>query len=168
MLLTTCFSSFANHLFFDHKKYDVLLCFRGPDTRKSLVDHLYQSLTQADIDAFLDSHELNKGEDIASSLERGRRCSRIRIPIFSTNFAQSPWCLKEVSLMCRLNHGLTIPLFYTVTPTQVRYPDKGPFAEAFRKHYSDGRYSTHEIDEWKSALFKVSNLSGWSLEDSSG
>eukprot|EP01018_Ginkgo_biloba_P038769 Gb_13884 [translate_table: standard] len=122
----------------------------------------------AGIDAFLDSHKLQKGDDIAASLERAIRSSRIRIPIFSTNFAQSAWCLRDVSLMCRIEHGLTIPLFYNVPPTQVRYPDTGPFAEAFKKHYSHGRYSAHVIDEWKNALFKVSNLSGWSLEDSSG
>eukprot|EP01018_Ginkgo_biloba_P038744 Gb_03482 [translate_table: standard] len=158
----------AKHFFFNVTKHDVFLSFRGPDVRKNFVDHLYHSLTISGIDAFLDSHKLNKGDDIASSLEQAIRGSRIRIPIFSTNFAQSAWCLKEVSLMSRLEHGLTIPLFYNVTPTQVRYPNKGPFGDAFEKHYNLGRYSRDEIDGWKNALIKVSNLSGWSLEDSYG
>ena len=68
--------------------------------------------------------------------------------------------------------AIVVPLFYNVTPSQVGHPDqshRSPFAEAFEEHERCERYSTQEVDEWKAALFTLSNLSGWSLqEDTNG
>lgn len=100
--------------------------------------------------------------------------SRILIPIFSTNYAESVWCLREASFIARqvlLTPGkgstIAIPLFYNVTPSQVRRPAQldGPYAEAFREHERSGRYSTQEICEWKAALFQLCRFSGWSLQE---
>lgn len=59
-----------------------------------------------------------------------------------------------------------VPLFYNVSPSQVAHPADqshgGPFAEAFQGHESRGEYGPQEIDEWKAALFALSNLSTWS------
>ena len=49
-------------------RYDVFLSFRGPDVRKDFVDHLYNALTSAGIHVFLDSHQLNKGDNITTTL----------------------------------------------------------------------------------------------------
>eukprot|EP01018_Ginkgo_biloba_P036119 Gb_11158 [translate_table: standard] len=160
---------------FHNNKYRVFLSFRGKDVRKSLVDHLYQSLVAAGISTFLDSEELEKGDDIKSSLEKAIVESEIYIPIFSTNYAESSWCLKELSLMCshistsKSPHKM-IPLFYKVEPSHVRYPDgeKSPYAKYFRDHSKKARHNTDTIDQWKDALEKASSLSGWSLEDASG
>eukprot|EP01018_Ginkgo_biloba_P019379 Gb_11526 [translate_table: standard] len=46
---------------FHNNQYHVFLSFRGSDVRKSLVDHLYQSLVAAGVRTFLDSKELKKG-----------------------------------------------------------------------------------------------------------
>eukprot|EP01018_Ginkgo_biloba_P008208 Gb_25646 [translate_table: standard] len=151
-------------------KYHVFLSFRGPDVRQSFVDHLYNALKIAGINTFIDSEKLEKGEDIGVSLEQAIDGSAIRIPIFSKNFADSPWCLNEVSQMCKSARGrLTIPLFYDVTPADVRYPAlKGKFAQAFQKHISKGRYTLDKIDEWKSSLFQLASLSGWTLDNTCG
>eukprot|EP01018_Ginkgo_biloba_P036024 Gb_36252 [translate_table: standard] len=63
-----------------------------------------------------------------------------------------------------------IPLFYKVEPSHVRYPDgeRSPYAIAFRKHSTKGRYATDTINQWKNALKQASDLSGFSLEDASG
>lgn len=62
-----------------------------------------------------------------------------------------------------------VPLFYNVSPSQVAHPADqshgGPFAEAFQGHESGGEYGLQEIDEWKAALFALSNLSRWSVQD---
>jgi hypothetical protein len=93
------------------------------------------------------------------------------IPIFSTNYAESAWCLREVSLIARhqkKGSAIAVPLFYNVTPSQVRHPDRsqdGPYREAFQEHENSGKYSPQKIDEWKAALFTLSNLSGWSLQE---
>eukprot|EP01018_Ginkgo_biloba_P008218 Gb_33268 [translate_table: standard] len=151
------------------RKYDVFLSFRGEDVRKTFVDHLYNSLDTAGVNAFLDSQKLNKGDDIGSIIQEAIENSAIQIPVFSRNYAQSHWCLDEVSQMCK-SLGLVIPLFYDVLPSDVRYPDKAgsPFAEAFQKHKNGGRYTEERIAEWKSALYKVSSSSGWSRDDTSG
>eukprot|EP01018_Ginkgo_biloba_P038209 Gb_27866 [translate_table: standard] len=148
------------------KKYDLFLTFRGLDVRTTFVDHLYHSLTLAGIHTFLDSEELEKGKDIGMSLEDAIHYSQILIPIFSPRYAESPWCLKEVCLMCSSKNTI-IPLFYNVEPRDVRYPEKGPYAQSFQKHVTGDRHSPDTVSEWKKALKEVSDLSGWSLEATS-
>eukprot|EP01018_Ginkgo_biloba_P036477 Gb_18407 [translate_table: standard] len=165
----------STQMAFHNNKYRVFLSFRGTDVRKSLVDHLYQSLVAAGISTFLDSEELEKAHDIQSSLEKAIEESEIYIPIFSTNYAESSWCLEELSVMCshiskpNSTHKL-IPLFYQIEPWQVRYPDneRSPYANAFHDHSTRARYTTHTISKWKNALKEASSLSGWSLDTTSG
>eukprot|EP01018_Ginkgo_biloba_P038190 Gb_26048 [translate_table: standard] len=145
------------------KKYDVFLSFRGPDVRTTFVDHLYCSLTVAGIHTFIDSEELLKGKDIEKSLKDAIDHSEILIPIFSPHYAESKWCLKELCLMCS-SKSTIVPLFYNVEPSDVRYPEKGPYAQAFQKHVTEDRHSPDTVNGWKKALKEVSDLSGWSLE----
>eukprot|EP01018_Ginkgo_biloba_P036403 Gb_12319 [translate_table: standard] len=158
-----------------NNKYGVFHNFRGADVRESLVDHLYRSLTAAGIPTFLDSEELEKGHDIQSSLKKAIEDSEIYIPIFSTNYAQSPWCLQELTLMCshlstsNSTHKM-IPLFYQIEPRQVRHHDdeRSPYEKAFHDYSRKRRYTPETINQWKNSLKKASDLSGWSLEDASG
>eukprot|EP01018_Ginkgo_biloba_P030824 Gb_14946 [translate_table: standard] len=147
------------------KKYHVFLSFRGLDVRSTLVDHLYHSLTAAGIHTFLDSEKLEKGQDIGVSLKDAIHHSDILIPIFSTRYADSSWCLQELCLMCSSENKI-IPLFYDVKPSDVRYPHKGVYAVALHKHQD--RHSPHTVNQWKDALKQISSLSGWSLEAASG
>ncbi|XP_059076851.1 disease resistance protein Roq1-like [Cryptomeria japonica] len=157
----------------ERKKYDAFLSFRGPDVKKTLVDHLYQSLFPAGVNVFIDSEKLEKGQNIGTNLEQAIQDSTIYIPIFSPDYSTSEWCLKEVSLMWKLKSTSTypivmIPLFYNVEPCEVRYAEWiGPYAEAFTKHRTKGRHSEGEIEGWSDALNRVSCLSGWSLKETS-
>eukprot|EP01018_Ginkgo_biloba_P008335 Gb_08632 [translate_table: standard] len=150
-----------------NKKYHVFLSFRGPDVRKTLVDHLFESLSTAGVHVFVDNERLEKGKIIGLSLKEAIEDTVIHIPIFSKNYAQSTWCLDEVTQMCASN-GLVIPLFYDVQPSDVRYPRKGEYAQAFDKHYRERRYTEDTISAWISALHQVSSLSGWTMETTSG
>lgn len=154
----------------EHKRrYHVFLSFRGPDVRYNLVDHLFQSLSTAGLHVFLDSERLEKGENIEMNLLEAIQNSTIHIPIFSPDYASSPWCLKELSFMWASRSSVDsrlIPLFYKVDPSDVRYPDKkGPYSDALQRHRGKGRYASEEMDAWKEALHQVSLLSGWSLAD---
>ncbi|XP_057871462.2 disease resistance protein RUN1 [Cryptomeria japonica] len=151
----------------EQKKYHVFLSFRGSDTRQKLVDHLFESLSAAGIHVFLDSERLRRGENIDRSLRQAIEDTCIHIPIFSTNYADSPWCLKEVTEM-RKSTGLIIPLFYDVEPADVRHPDARKYARAFASHSQRKRYPLETITEWKEALQYVSSLSGWSMQITSG
>ncbi|GLJ08999.1 hypothetical protein SUGI_0099810 [Cryptomeria japonica] len=154
-------SSAEPSLSFDvDKTFDVFLSFRGPDTRERFVRRLYDALVQEGILTFLDQESLKKGDHIPTSLERGITESRICIPIFSKNFPQSKWCLKEVSLMVK--SGVKIcPLFYDVLPTVLRCRDGSEYAEYFKQHESQKGLSAELIHEYKNALDGVSNLFGW-------
>ncbi|KAL3726324.1 hypothetical protein ACJRO7_031244 [Eucalyptus globulus] len=145
--------------------YEVFLSFRGPDTRAGFTDFLYVSLIDAGIRAYRDDEELRVGEEIGPELLQAIKQSRISIPIFSTRYASSKWCLKELVQMveCKKNMGQKImPIFYDVEPSQVRH-QTGGYEQAFIEHESKGRYSDETISKWKAALSEVGALKGWDL-----
>ncbi|PKI39292.1 hypothetical protein CRG98_040348 [Punica granatum] len=87
-------------------EYEVFLSFRGPDTRESFTDCLYNSL------------------------------SKISIPIFSKRYASSKWCLRELSLIAeryRENKQIVMPIFFDVRPDQVKN-QTGNYDAALRQH----------------------------------
>ncbi|PKI39293.1 hypothetical protein CRG98_040349 [Punica granatum] len=115
-------------------EYEVFLSFRGPDTRESFADCLYNSL------------------------------SKISIPIFSKRYASSKWCLRELSLIAeryRENKQIVMPIFFDVTPDQVKN-QTGNYDAALRQHA--GKYPQC-VGEWRSALSELGRLKGWPLKD---
>ncbi|GLJ34204.1 hypothetical protein SUGI_0687490 [Cryptomeria japonica] len=85
----------------------------------------------------------------------------LHIAILSHNYAQSSWCLDELSFMLRTGTKI-IPIFYHVEPSDARWviQGKGIYADAFSQHEKKGRFSSEKIEEWKRALHDVSFLSG--------
>ena len=156
--------------FHSDKEFHVFLSFRGKDVRMTLVDHLYEALTAAGLNVFLDTHKLKRGEIIGWSLERAVDSSAVRIPIFSEGYANSAWCLKEAARMLT-TPGLIIPLFYKVDPTHIRYPEgnSSPYKQAFEKHHArPERFQNGEIEGWKDALLQICSRSGWSMDVTGG
>ena len=49
-------------------KYDVFLNFRGVDTHKNFMDHLYTTLNQKGVFTFKDDKNLERGESILLEL----------------------------------------------------------------------------------------------------
>ncbi|KAJ6947414.1 disease resistance protein RUN1-like [Populus alba x Populus x berolinensis] len=146
--------------------YDVFLSFRGEDTRKTFVDHLYTALVQAGIHTFRDDDELPRGEEISEHLLEAIRESKISIVVFSKGYASSRWCLNELVeiLKCKRKKTgqIVLPIFYDIDPSDVR-KQTGSFAEAFDKH--EERFEEKLVKEWRKALEDAGNLSGWSLND---
>ncbi|XP_048137699.1 disease resistance protein L6-like isoform X3 [Rhodamnia argentea] len=143
-------------------KYDVFLSFRGPDTRRTVADVLYESLVDAGISVYRDTEELTVGESIGPELVHAINDSRIHMPIFSEGYASSSWCLQELAHMvkCRsesAGHEI-VPLFYGVSPSDVRLRT-GSYSEALLKH--ERRYGEETVREWKEALREVADLKGW-------
>ncbi|KAK3441759.1 hypothetical protein EUGRSUZ_B01756, partial [Eucalyptus grandis] len=141
--------------------YDVFLSFRGPDTRLGIVDSLYQRLRDAGIRTFIDNEELHVGEEFGPDLLKAIRHSKIAIPFFSKNYAASKWCLNELVEMmeCRkTRRQMVMPIFYHVTPSDVRY-QCGSYEEAFLSH--EKKFDGNNISKWKAALKDVANLMGW-------
>ena len=145
-----------------HWKYDVFLSFRGQDTRRNFVCHLHKALDSKAINAFIDSEDLCKGNDL-SELLRAIETSRLSIIVFSQNYASSRWCLKELVtiLECAATKKQSVvPIFYEVDPSDIRKL-KGSFAEAIAKHEQDSDADMEEVNRWKIALTETSNRSGW-------
>ncbi|TQD96966.1 hypothetical protein C1H46_017446 [Malus baccata] len=143
-------------------KYDVFINFRGEDTRRCFVSHLYKALNQKAINTFIDAEELRKGSDL-SQLLTAIQDSRVSIVVFSQNYASSTWCLKELVQILDCMDGknqLVMPLFYQVDPSDVRKA-KRSFEEAFAELEGHSNTDMEEVRRWRSALTRATNLSGW-------
>ncbi|GJT23582.1 Toll/interleukin-1 receptor domain-containing protein [Tanacetum coccineum] len=104
-------------------KYDVFFSFRGEDTRKNFIDHLYFALEQKSIHTYKDDERIKKGKTISDELLKAIEDSKFYIIAFSKNYASSSWCLDElVQIMeCQKTTDHTAyPVFYDVEPTEVR------------------------------------------------
>nr|XP_043621090.1 TMV resistance protein N-like [Erigeron canadensis] len=139
-------------------KYDVFLSFRGEDTRKTFVDHLYNALVQQTVCTYKDNEKLSRGDTIGPSLLRAIQESQIALIVFSKNYAESSWCLDELAyiMKCKEERGqIVIPIFYGVDPSYLR-KQNGQIGKAFSKHRKSARFET-----WRKALNDASNIAGW-------
>ncbi|GKC93953.1 Toll/interleukin-1 receptor domain-containing protein [Tanacetum coccineum] len=142
-------------------KYDVFLSFRGEDTRKNFVDHLYHALKQKSIVTYKDDENIKQGKMISDELIKAIEDSKFYIIVFSKNYVSSCWCLEElVKIMeCQKGFGHTAyPVFYDVEPTEVR-KQTGSVGDAFAKHKED-----EAARKWREALKEASDLAGWELK----
>ncbi|KAJ0532058.1 putative TIR domain, P-loop containing nucleoside triphosphate hydrolase [Helianthus annuus] len=142
-------------------KYDVFLSFRGEDTRKTFVDHLYHALHNRGITTYKDDEKIEQGKRIDDQLMRSIEDSRIYIIVFSKNYASSSWCLDElVKIMeCHKTTGRTAyPVFFNVEPTEVRH-QSGAVKEAFAKHEKK-----EAAGIWRDAMKEVADLAGRELK----
>ncbi|KAH9725802.1 ADP-ribosyl cyclase/cyclic ADP-ribose hydrolase [Citrus sinensis] len=152
-----------------HWPYDAFLSFRGADTRKSFISHLYAALNGKGIYVFKDDKELERGASISPGLLKAIETSRISIIVFSQNYASSTWCLDELVkiVQCKNKNDhqqMVFPIFYDVEPTVVR-KQTGSFREAFFKHEEVFRESLERVKKWRDALEEVANISGWELKE---
>ncbi|XP_042482201.1 disease resistance protein RUN1-like [Macadamia integrifolia] len=144
--------------------YDVFVNFRGPDTRTNFTSLLYKALIKDGVRAYRDSEELWEGEEICPSLIRAIQGSEISIPIFSKNYAESKYCLRELAEIweCHVSNGQAIlPVFIDVEPRNVGH-QKGSFERPFQEHQR--KCDSTEVKSWKNALKEVGNLKGWPLK----
>ncbi|KAM0014932.1 putative TIR domain, P-loop containing nucleoside triphosphate hydrolase [Helianthus debilis subsp. tardiflorus] len=144
--------------------YDVFLSFRGEDTRKGFVDHLYTALQHKGIYTYKDDETLPRGESIGPTLLRAIQDSRVAVVVFSKNYADSSWCLAELAhiIECVDNRGqILMPIFYYVDPSDVRKL-KRKYEEAFSKHETENK---EKVESWRKALEKAGSISGWTIND---
>ncbi|XP_004296351.1 PREDICTED: TMV resistance protein N-like [Fragaria vesca subsp. vesca] len=146
-------------------KYDVFLSFRGADTRKGITADIYDGLDRRGIKTFMDDPDLKVGDVISPTLQEAIKKSRFAIVVLSKNYASSTWCLEELREICECmkDQNRILPLFYHVDPCDVRY-QKRSFEEAFSNHETSGRHESEKVKQWRDALNKVANFSGWSTQ----
>ncbi|PSS30011.1 TMV resistance protein like [Actinidia chinensis var. chinensis] len=156
--------------------YHVFLSFRGKDTRKTFIDHLYATLSGAGLCTFRDDEGIERCENVNSELEKAIKAARSSIIVFSKTYASSRWCLNELVMILehkRASGHVILPVFYDVVPSQVRH-QTGSFAEAFGRHKelfmteTDERkkeYLRNKVEGWRKALREVANLAGMDLQN---
>ncbi|KAL7587750.1 hypothetical protein Lser_V15G37501 [Lactuca serriola] len=139
-------------------KYHVFLSFRGEDTRRNFVDHLYSALEQQGIYTYKDDETLSRGELIGPALMKAIEESQIAVIIFSENYADSSWCLDELAYIMKCKDTksqIIIPIFYGVDPSEVR-KQKRKYGEAFAKHELENK---KKAKSWGQAV--IEDLWGW-------
>ncbi|CAJ1949234.1 unnamed protein product [Sphenostylis stenocarpa] len=125
---------FLRDQYHDNRNFEVFLSFRGEDTRASFTSYLYAALQNEGIFVFKDDESLPRGSQISPSLRIAIEASRISIVVFSKNYAESRWCLKELEkiMECHRTMGhVVLPVFYDVDPSEVRHL-RGDFGKAFQ------------------------------------
>ncbi|PWA34334.1 disease resistance protein (TIR-NBS-LRR class) family [Artemisia annua] len=143
-------------------KYDVFISFRGEDTRKTFVDHLYEALKDKCIETYKDDEKIERGKTINNQLIQAIKDSRIFIIVFSKNYASSSWCLDElVEIMdCQKTRDQTAyPIFFDVEPTEVRN-QSGEFGKAFLENQKEDA-----VGKWIEALKGAAGLAGLELKN---
>ncbi|XP_019157502.1 PREDICTED: disease resistance protein ADR2-like [Ipomoea nil] len=89
----------------------------------------------------------------------------ISIIVFSKTYASSRWCLEELVKIVECKekaNQVILPVFYDVDPSKVR-KQTGGFGKALAQHQQ--RFGTKRVSQWKTALTKVANFSGWDLQN---
>ncbi|KAJ6918252.1 hypothetical protein NC651_012477 [Populus alba x Populus x berolinensis] len=141
-------------------KHDVFLSFRGTNTRNSFTSHLYHALQRNQIDAYIDDR-LDGGEKIEPAILERIEESNISVVIFSENYADSTFCLRELSkiLECmETKQQMVLPVFHQLDPCQVQKLT-GSYGDALCKHEKD--CGSKEVESWRYALKEIANLKGW-------
>ncbi|KAK7407269.1 hypothetical protein VNO78_09029 [Psophocarpus tetragonolobus] len=143
------------------KKHDVFLSFRGEDTRDNFTSHLYNALSQAKLETYIDN-KLEKGDEISQALIQAIQHSLVSVVIFSLNYATSKWCLDEIAkiIQCKDEGHIVVPVFYRIDPSHIR-KQQGSFKEAFEKHQQDQNITKDRVQGWREALTAAANLAGW-------
>nr|XP_016496149.1 PREDICTED: TMV resistance protein N-like [Nicotiana tabacum]XP_016496150.1 PREDICTED: TMV resistance protein N-like [Nicotiana tabacum] len=163
-------SAYASTSQFPRWNYKVFLSFRGDDTRRTFIGHLFKGLENSGIFTFHDDKRLEHGASISDELLKAIEQSQVALVVFSKNYATSRWCLDElVKIMeCKDQCGQTvIPVFYDVDPSHVRKQTES-FAEAFDKHetsYKDDDEGMQKLQRWRNALTAAANLKGYDVRD---
>ncbi|XP_059310092.1 disease resistance protein Roq1-like [Lycium ferocissimum] len=144
------------------KTYDAFLNFEVEDNSKSFTSHLYEAFERSGLKTFKDDVSLIAGTEISAELLEAIEESRTAIPIFSRDYASSPWCLDNlVKIMeCNKKYGQSVlPVFYDVDPSDVRH-QRNSFADSFDKLNEKYKDQPERVKRWKQALTEAANLSG--------
>ncbi|GLJ16694.1 hypothetical protein SUGI_0286790 [Cryptomeria japonica] len=83
------------------------------DTKKTPSASIYDTLKPLGVEVFLDEAELELGDSIPSEIQEAMKSSFLHIAILSPRYAESPWCLAELSFMVNTGKPI-IPVFYNV------------------------------------------------------
>jgi hypothetical protein len=141
----------------NYENYDVFLSHRGPDTKLGVVTDLHAEFKQAGLRAFMDCESIGIGQPSWECIEDALRKTPIAVVIFSKNFAQSPWCLKELHLIMNSPDIKMIPIFYKVKSSELQLPADFRLIEGFEEL---SKSSKSDIGLWRADLDAARQVMG--------
>lgn len=147
------------------ESWQVFINFRGMELRNNFVSHLEGALTLAGINYYIDRKE-TRSEDLSVLFKRIQQ-SQIALPIISSMYAESNWCLDElVEIMKQVKNGQLriIPIFFNVTPEEIK-DEKGHFRYMV---YRESRKKGSDLLSWENALTSVPSKMGLTLKGCNG
>lgn len=148
--------------FGDGPRHQVFINHRG-EVKENFARPLYNRLVSSGLKVFLDEPEMVRGLWIASQLEVGIQCAPVTIAVFSPKYAQSRWCLEELSLTVRSGNTI-IPVFYGVERSDLQCPENGVYAKDLLNHKNKHPYDSETPQKWRDALSEVAKLPGYELD----
>ncbi|GLJ17744.1 hypothetical protein SUGI_0309730 [Cryptomeria japonica] len=135
-------------------RYDVFLNHRGADVKESVASLIFHNLQNKGFKVFLDKNSIQGGENIAQAIDEAIHSASVHLVIFSPNYAESVWCLKELKLILQTGAPI-IPVFCGVQPSELRMRDEDSvYAQAFHRYKHMEIFEPHVLEEWKMALYK--------------
>lgn len=137
--------------------YQVFISHRGPDTKNTLASLLYHRLKRDGLHVFLDKPEIAVGSRISSAIVSAIQSASVHIAIMSPGYADSVWCLEELSQMMESGSAI-IAVFYDVEAADLRHIESKCYKDAFKKH--ERYYDIEEVNRWKKALKEAAEIKG--------
>ena len=127
---------------------------------------LYEDLKKHGLQPYLDCKSIRTGEECWESIEDAIKNTPIAVVVFSERYAESEWCLKELHVMLEApSRKKILPIFYNVTPWDLRIPERGQFKDGFKKLKK--KFNLNLMEQWKGDLEVASLLMGWEHFDKS-
>eukprot|EP00898_Chlorokybus_atmophyticus_P008812 jgi/Chlat1/8932/Chrsp94S08327 len=97
--------------------YDVFLCHRGPDTKRTFSAWLNRELKKQKLRVFFDDRILCMGDLSSVEMDSAMRTAKCGIVVLSPQFFESYWCMKELRVF--LDRGNCMPACYHITPDDI-------------------------------------------------
>ncbi|KAI4365559.1 hypothetical protein MLD38_021536 [Melastoma candidum] len=116
-------------------EHDVFVSFRGEQVRDNFLSHLFAELDRQGIEYYRDNDKRELGTSISEKLRHAIKHSRVSIILFSSNYAESRWCLNELVEILEVHEKhwdhVFVPIFYHVEAGEVR-EQRGTFGAVFQ------------------------------------
>ena len=93
----------------------MFLSHRGPDVKRNFCAFLEEALKRAGVNTFVDQPSLQLGDAAWDSMKHALETAELVMPVFSSGFVESSWCLDELELMMRKPENV-LPIFYDAWP----------------------------------------------------
>ncbi|XP_024366063.1 uncharacterized protein [Physcomitrium patens] len=144
-----------------HEDYDVFICYRGACVKVDFVDHLQEALNLTGFKVYVDSKDISEGEVARNCIAHAIRVAPVCVSVLSKAFAESKFCLEELSLMLS-SAKVFLPCLYDIAPSDLLMPDTGALKHALQKFKQ--HHGVQKLALYQAALRRATDVPNWDCE----